>query len=373
MESIEKHIASFLQPHPSAAISFSMPKSIALKRHCFCPILCCVFIAAASALCQSTPLPSDPKDLMRLAAQSNSIGGADMQPWHLKFHFQAYDEKGHPTGQGTFEEYWAGTHKSKIIYTSPEFTETRYETETGVLFSGERDPAPEIFGQIFKQFINPMALDEHFEQATVMHEKRDVNKSKLLCITQKTRITQPLTYEYIGPWYCLDPGSSALRAQLSNSGYLEFTRDNPVRLQDHLVPSVVSSVRGKTIRYTATLDTAETLATVNDADFTAPSTALPPPRVVSLSPEVALSFIVSQPKPLYPPIAVAARVSGTVIIDITITTHGRVVGARVTSGPAMLQQAAMETVKNWTFKHFTDKGEPVQVETQVAVQFKLPL
>ena len=352
-----------------------MPKSMALKRRCFSPVLFCAFIAAiatASALCQSTPLPTDPKDLMRLAAQSNSIGSADMQPWHLRFHFQAYDEKGHPTDQGTFEEYWAGTHKSKIIYTSPEFTQTRYETESGVLFSGERDPAPGIFGQILKQFINPIALDEHFEQATVMHEKRDVNKSKLLCITQKTRVTQPMTYEYIGPWYCLDPGSSALRAELSNNGDLAFTRDNPVKLQDHFVPSVVSSVHGKTILYTATLETAETLATVNEADFAAPSTALPPPRVVSLSPDAALSFVVSQPKPLYPPIAVAACVSGTVIADVTISTHGRVLGIRLISGPAMLQQAALESVKNWTFKHFTDKGEPVQVETQVAIPFILP-
>jgi TonB family protein len=205
-----------------------------------------------------------------------------------------------------------------------------------------------------------------------MREKRDVNKSKLLCITQKTRVAQPMTYEYIGPWYCLDPGSSALRAELFNNGDLEFTRDNPVKLQDHFVPSVVSSVHGKTILFTATLDTAETLATVNDADFVAPSTAVPPPRVVSLSPEAALSFIVSQPKPLYPPIAVAARVSGTVVLDITISTHGRVLGERVISGPAILQQAAMEAVKNWTFKHFTDKGEPVQVETQVGVPFKLP-
>ena len=348
---------------------------MALKWLCFRPIRCCAFISAiatASALCQSTSLPSDPKDLMRLAAQSNSIGGADMQPWHLKFHFQVYDEKGNPTGQGTFEEYWAGAHKSKIIYTSPEFTQTRYETETGVLFTGDRDPSLGIFSQILKQFINPVALDEHFDQATVMHEKRDVNKSKLLCITQKTRITQPLTYEYIGPWYCLDPGSPALRAELSNRGDLEFTRDNPVKLQDHFVPSAVSSVRGKTILYTATLDTAETLATVNEADFAAPPTALPPPRVVSLSPEVALSFIVSQSKPVYPPIALAACVSGTVIADITIGTHGRVLGERLISGPAMLQQAALDSVKDWTFKHFTDKGEPVQVETQVAIPFRLP-
>ena len=349
---------------------------MALKLRCFIPIFYCAFIAAivtASAYCQNTPLPSDPKDLMRLAAQSNSIGGADMRPWHLKFHFQINDEKGHSTDQGTFEEYWASAHKSKIIYTSPEFTQSQYETESGILFSGDRDPSLGILGQIVKQFINPMALDEHFEQATVMHEKRDVNKSKLLCITQKTRITQPMTYEYIGPWYCLDPGSAALRAELTNNGDLEFTRENPVKLQEHFVPSAVSSVRGKTILYTATLDTAETLSTVNEADFAAPSTALPPPRIVSLSPEVALSFILSQPKPVYPPIAVAARVSGTVVLGITIGTHGRVLGIRIVSGPAMLQQAAMESVKNWTFKHFTDKGEPVQVETQVAVPFRLPL
>ena len=349
---------------------------MALKRLCFHPILCCAFISAiatASALCQSTPLPNDPKDLMRLAAQSNSIGGADMQPWHLKFHFQAYDEKGHPTDQGTFEEFWAGAHKSKITYTSPEFTQTRYETESGVLFSGERDAPPFIFGPIIYQFINPMALNDQFDQSTVNHQKRDINKTRLLCVSQKFHQTKPIVAEFNGNWFCLDPDTAALRAQLNSNEDLAFTYDNPVRLQGHVVPTVVSSVRGKVTLYTATLDTAETLSTVNDADFAAPPTALPPARIVPLPPDVALSFIVSQPKPVYPPIAQAFRLSGTVVLNITIGTSGRVIGLGVVSGPPMLQGAAIESVKKWTFKHFTDKGEPVQVETQASVPFRLPL
>lgn len=343
---------------------------MALKRRHFGSIFGCVFIAAlatVSALCQSTSLPSDPKDLLRLAAHSNSLDAAGMQPWHLKFHFQVNDEKGHPTTQGTFEEFWAGAHKSKILYTSPEFTQTKYETESGVLFTGERDPAPDIFGRIFNQFKSPLVLDEQFEESTVDHQKRDINKSKLLCLSQRSRTTHD------DSWYCLDSDSSALRAVLTNDGFPIFIRDNPVKLQDRYLPGVVSLVRGKNTLYTATLDTAETLVTVNDADFAPPPTALPPPRVVSLSSAAAMALIVNQPKPVYPPLAQAFRLSGTVVLKIIIGANGSVINAGVISGPAMLQSAAIDSVKKWTFKRCTDKGEPVQVETQVTVPFILPI
>jgi len=75
--------------------------------------------------------------------------------------------------------------------------------------------------------------------------------------------------------------------------------------------------------------------------------------------------------PLYPPIAKAARVSGTVVLQATISKTGTIENLRVISGPAMLQQAAMDAVKSWRYRPYLLNGDPVEVETTVNVVFTL--
>jgi TonB family protein len=53
--------------------------------------------------------------------------------------------------------------------------------------------------------------------------------------------------------------------------------------------------------------------------------------------------------PQYPPIAVAARVEGEVVVRVDIGPDGVVLKAEVVSGPAMLRQSAIQTVKKWRF------------------------
>jgi protein TonB len=73
--------------------------------------------------------------------------------------------------------------------------------------------------------------------------------------------------------------------------------------------------------------------------------------------------------PAYPPIAKAARVSGTVVLQATIGRDGTVENLRVVSGPAMLQQAALDAVRQWRYRPYLVSNEPVEVETTVNVIF----
>jgi protein TonB len=75
--------------------------------------------------------------------------------------------------------------------------------------------------------------------------------------------------------------------------------------------------------------------------------------------------------PLYPPIAKAARVSGTVVLQATISKSGTIENLRVISGPAMLQQSALDAVKSWRYRPYLLNNEPVEVETTVNVVFSL--
>ena len=55
--------------------------------------------------------------------------------------------------------------------------------------------------------------------------------------------------------------------------------------------------------------------------------------------------------PVYPPIAKATGTQGTVVLQATISRNGTIENLRVVSGPAMLQQAAMDAVKDGATGH----------------------
>ena len=78
-----------------------------------------------------------------------------------------------------------------------------------------------------------------------------------------------------------------------------------------------------------------------------------------------------RPQPIYPPIAKAARVQGTVVLQATISKTGSIENLHVISGPAMLQQAALDAVKTWRYRPYLLNNEPVEVETTVNVIFTL--
>ena len=78
-----------------------------------------------------------------------------------------------------------------------------------------------------------------------------------------------------------------------------------------------------------------------------------------------------KPAPPYPVIAREAGVQGTVVLQAMISKNGTIEDLRVVSGPALLQQAALDTVKTWRYRPYLLNSQPVEVETTVNVVFTL--
>jgi TonB family protein len=76
-------------------------------------------------------------------------------------------------------------------------------------------------------------------------------------------------------------------------------------------------------------------------------------------------------KPIYPEAAKKAGVQGLVVLDIVIGRTGEVEMARAISGPKKLRSAAAEAVKQWKWEPFLLNEKPIQVRTQVVVNFCL--
>jgi protein TonB len=74
---------------------------------------------------------------------------------------------------------------------------------------------------------------------------------------------------------------------------------------------------------------------------------------------------------VYPAIAQTARVSGEVALEVTIGADGKVRDARVIKSIPLLDQAAIEAVKQWEFTQTLLNGVPVPVMMNVTVNFAL--
>jgi protein TonB len=96
-----------------------------------------------------------------------------------------------------------------------------------------------------------------------------------------------------------------------------------------------------------------------------------PKGPVHLSSGVVAGLLLKKTTPMYPPIAVAARVEGTVVLEATISASGSIQNLRVVSGHPMLQQAALDAVRDWRYRPFLLNGRPVEVETTINVIFTL--
>jgi len=101
----------------------------------------------------------------------------------------------------------------------------------------------------------------------------------------------------------------------------------------------------------------------------------PPPKVapqkVRISQGVLQGNALSQPKPIYPPIARQARIQGSVILAATISKNGTIENLRLVSGHPMLVPAAMDAVRQWKYKPYMLNGDPVEVDTQITVNFTM--
>jgi protein TonB len=83
------------------------------------------------------------------------------------------------------------------------------------------------------------------------------------------------------------------------------------------------------------------------------------------------SKLIHRVNPVYPVLAVKARVSGTVVVEAMIDEEGTVSTVKALSGHPLLVDAAVEAVKQWKYSPTVLNGEPVPILAIVTVTFKL--
>jgi periplasmic protein TonB len=107
----------------------------------------------------------------------------------------------------------------------------------------------------------------------------------------------------------------------------------------------------------------------------------PPPKKEEVKPKnperirvggnVSAANLIRKITPVYPPLAKQARVQGTVRFSAIIGKDGTIQNLQLVSGHPLLVPSATEAVKQWVYKPTLLNGEPVEVITQIDVNFTL--
>lgn len=81
--------------------------------------------------------------------------------------------------------------------------------------------------------------------------------------------------------------------------------------------------------------------------------------------------LIRRVQPSYPSLARSARIQGPVVLFAVISKAGTIDNLRVVSGHPLLVPAAIEAVRRWRYRPYILNSEPIEVETQITVNFLL--
>jgi TonB family protein len=95
-------------------------------------------------------------------------------------------------------------------------------------------------------------------------------------------------------------------------------------------------------------------------------------QALTVSQGVSQGLVLKRTSPSYPPNALRLKIEGAVQLLATISKTGSISTVKVLSGDTNLARAAVDAVKQWKYKPYLLDGAPVEIQTQITVNFKLP-
>ena len=102
------------------------------------------------------------------------------------------------------------------------------------------------------------------------------------------------------------------------------------------------------------------------------STPQPAPQKLKVSQGVSQGLLIKSVDPVYPALARQMRIQGAVELMANIGADGSITSVKLLSGDSILAQAAITAVKQWKYKPYYLDDQPVAIQTQITMKFRLP-
>jgi protein TonB len=81
-------------------------------------------------------------------------------------------------------------------------------------------------------------------------------------------------------------------------------------------------------------------------------------------------MVIKRVQPKYPTMALSRHLEGQVQLEVTVNKEGNVVNPKVLKGDRILAAAALDAVRQWRYKPYYLNGQPVEIQTQITINFK---
>jgi len=137
-------------------------------------------------------------------------------------------------------------------------------------------------------------------------------------------------------------------------------------------PSTPKLVEAEVAPPTISTGPSDTKSLAVIAAVSATSVAKPVATTLKVSQGVSQGLLVKRVQPVYPEQALQTRLEGTVLLQANITKEGKISNVKVLKGDSILAKAAADAVKQWSYNPYFLNGEPVEIQTQISITFKLP-
>jgi TonB family protein len=341
------------------------------KSFCRAIVYCLILLATVSvltvALMASSPaVPTDPKALLVVAAQTNGLAGETTHPWHLIANITKFDEKGVEHSHGIYEEFWAGPQDYKVIYTAGTFSQTAIHTKNEFYLSGSQGTPPAFLIDGSTELLEPIPNPHLLNDLSVKSSSRKAGNTSLDCLNLEFHHLSLGTFT--GPTYCLRSDSAILRGVTNIDGNALTIYNQITKFGDaYIAHDIVISWRGAKI-LEVEVTCIEGITPSAAANGTRPDvSSITASENTSYHLSTGVNGIITMVSPSFSINAATFHETGSVDVRAHIDTSGNVTSVQADSGPQFLQNAALQAVKQWKFRPFILYGKRVEGEAVVRV------
>lgn len=329
------------------------------------------FGIASSSLAATSPLAAR----LAAAAHKSALTGSALKPWHLKLTVQLYDPAGKPSETATIEQWTAGDTERRV-YASHSYKATEIRHGHQLFRTANVASPPYRLALALQQITDPLPSAAEVSSSTPDERNERFGTVSLSCIMLDQPLTSvPVPPLGLFPTYCLDPESGVLRFTYL-LGRMSITRNRlgtfPAADGTPRSVAIDTTVSRNDVLIEKTHIEALVAWQPDPALLTPDSSLVPvPTAIVPVEPAVMQANLLNAPPLVYSEIARRRHAAGTVLLRATISDDGHIRSLRLLSTPdPELAFMALAQVPQWTYKPYLLKGQPVEVETDIAVECK---
>ncbi len=292
--------------------------------------------------------------------KSSTLEWLYTQPFVLKIEFRVYDLQGNPVESGTAQESWGPDPTRYFRVDAPSLKEG--SESAGIPYPPSHSRESFLVHQALEAIVRP--FPKTLKRTSFAMDQFQQEQGGLT--TDCFVLVPPSSRQADTPTYCTD-SENRLKLLESMETYVA-ERKNFRKYHFHEVPIDLTISYGGRLALSAHV--------IELDDVMSPADARPAAMTKRDTPTISADVIAGQrlnrPDPKFPKQAKKQHIKGVVVLAARITKQGAMSELEIIASPdPILSNSALEAVGKWTFKPYLLNGEPIELDTVVAVNYHI--